>query len=71
MATSLEIIEPRPHCWEVSAITTAPSLLPQVLLSLHNLTCFTRFNNLGCVRLTLFRNKNMWSGDLKRYVWRF
>ena len=25
---------------------------------------------IGCVRLTLFRNKNTWSDDLKRYVWR-
>ena len=24
----------------------------------------------GCVRLTLFRNKNTWSNDLKLYVWR-
>ena len=25
----------------------------------------------GCVRLTLFRNKNTWGDDLERYVWRF
>ena len=27
--------------------------------------------HLRCVRLTVFRNKNTWSDDLKRYVWRF
>ena len=26
---------------------------------------------LGCVRGTLFRNKNTWSDDLERDVWRF
>ena len=27
--------------------------------------------SIGCVRLTLFRNKNTWSDDLKRCIWRF
>ena len=30
-----------------------------------------KFGYLGCVRLTLFRNKNKWSDDLKRYVLAF
>ena len=34
--------------------------------------CFpTKSADLGCVRLTVFRNKNTWSDDSKRYVWRF
>jgi len=31
-------IEPGPHWWETSALTTAPSLLPRVLVQL-NLVC--------------------------------
>ena len=31
---------------------------------------FVERDDLGCVRLSLFRNKNTWSDDLKRCVWR-
>ena len=33
MATTA-VFEPRPHCWEASALTIAPTLLPQYTLYL-------------------------------------
>ena len=39
----------------------------EIIVALCELICEV----LGCVRLTVFRNKNTWSDDSKRYVWRF
>ena len=46
-------IEPGPHWWEANALTTAPSLLPQLRASVYTESAESATRQTSCYGLTL------------------